>query len=177
MGKLVDQGDGGLSCEDRVGVHLLDHDTAVLDATPRDDLEPVEELLGLGSAVRLDEPDDEVGATRRAAMALLEHPVGLADTRRHAEVDTQPAPVALGSDRPDPSQHLVRGRATVPGPELVVIHLGYVASRPSRSRLSIRTLTRGSPRNPNSGCSVWRLTAARTSASDIARALATPATW
>ena len=68
MRELVHQGDRRMSCQDRVGVHLLDHDTAVLDPTARDDLEPVKELLRLRPAVCLHEPDDEVGATRRAAM-------------------------------------------------------------------------------------------------------------
>ena len=88
-------------------------DAAVLDPTPRHDLEPVEQLLGLRPAVRLDEADDEVRPARGPAVALLEHPVGLADAGRHPEVDAEPASVALGADRADPGQHLVRGRTTV----------------------------------------------------------------
>ena len=58
----------GRAGEDGIGVHLLDDDAAVLDAPTRDDLEPVEELLGLRPAVRLDEPDDEVRSAPGPAM-------------------------------------------------------------------------------------------------------------
>ncbi len=44
VGELVDQGDGGMPRQDRVGVHLLDDDAAILDAAPGDDLQAVEQL-------------------------------------------------------------------------------------------------------------------------------------
>ena len=69
VGELVDERDRRLPREDGVGVHLLDDDPAVLDASARHDLEAVEELLGLGPAVRLDEADDEVRPARRSADA------------------------------------------------------------------------------------------------------------
>ena len=103
----------GMPGQDRVGVHLLDDDAAILDPPARDDLEPVEQLLGLRPAVRLDEADDEVRAARGPAMALLEHPVGLADAGRHPEVDPQPATLALAARGADPGQHLLGGRAAV----------------------------------------------------------------
>ena len=49
------------------------------------------------------------------AMALLEHPVGLADAGRHAEVDAQPAAAAVGASGADAGEHLVAGRADVEG--------------------------------------------------------------
>jgi hypothetical protein len=64
--------------------------------------------------VGLDEADHDVGAPSVASMALLEHPVGLADSGRHSKVYAQPAaPGPLGF--PDSSQHLARRRADVEG--------------------------------------------------------------
>ena len=57
----------GLARDDRVGVHLLDDDAAVLDPPARHDLEAVEQLGGVRPAVGLDEADDEVRAARRPA--------------------------------------------------------------------------------------------------------------
>ena len=97
VGELVDQGDRWPALDDRVGVHLLDDDAAVLDPPARDDLQPVEQLDGSRAAVGLHEPDGEVGAAGDAAMALLEHPERLADARRHPEVDAQPSRVRPAS--------------------------------------------------------------------------------
>ena len=107
MCQLVDQGDRGMSRQDGIGIHLIDHDPAILDSPTWHDLEALEQLLGLGSAVGLDEADDEIGPASRATMPLLEHPVGLPDAGGHAEIDTQPATLALAIGRPDPGQHLV----------------------------------------------------------------------
>ena len=107
------------------------------------DLEAVEQLEGVRPAVRLDEADDEVRAPLAASMALLEHPVRLADAGRHAQVDAQPAAAAVASDA-DAREHLVARRADV---ERVALGIGH-CSRPSRSRLSSSTLTRGWPRKP-----------------------------
>ena len=92
--------------DDRVGVHLLDDDAAVLDPPARHDLEAVEQLERVRPAVGLDEADHEIRPATQPAMALLEHPERLADARRHAEVDPQPAAAArrLGADA---RQHLV----------------------------------------------------------------------
>ena len=81
MGQLVDEGDGGMPRDEGVGVHLLDGDVAVGDAAPRDDLQALDEGRRVGPAVGLDEADDHVGPAILAAVALLEHPVGLADAR------------------------------------------------------------------------------------------------
>ena len=46
--------------------------------------------LGVGAAVGLDEPDDDVDALAAEGVRVLEHRVGLADARRGADVDAQP---------------------------------------------------------------------------------------
>ena len=48
VGQLVDEGDGRVPGHDRVRVHLLDDDAAVVDPPTRDDLEAVEQLRGRG---------------------------------------------------------------------------------------------------------------------------------
>ncbi len=180
VGQLVDDGHGRVAGDQGVGVHLLDDDAAVVDPPPRQDLEPVEQDGRLDPAVGLDEADHEVRPAVDPAVGLLEHLVRLADTGGHPEVDPQPAPAGPRGGAgvgPDAGEHLLAG-----GPDVERVRSGVViadqsASRPSRSRLSRRTLTRGWPRKPRSAPSVWRATAARTSASDIPRAPATRATW
>ena len=56
----------------------------------------------------------------------------------------------------EPGEHLVAGGSSRAG--------GFVShfSSPSKSRLSSRTRTAGSPRNHGNGCEVWRATTART---------------
>ena len=140
VGQLVDQGDRRMPGEDRVGVHLLDDDAAVLDPTTRHDLQPVEQLGRLGPAVGLHEPDDEVRAAPGPTVALLEHPVGLADARRHAEVDPKSPAVMPAIARPDPGEHLV-GRRTAVVVALRVAHASCLIEpegRPGRGSASAR---------------------------------------
>ena len=113
MGKLVDERDGRRPGKDGVGVHLLDHDAPILDTPARHDLEPVEELLGLRSPVRLDEPDDEVGPALRPAVALLEHAVGLADARAPSRGRPAAGRVHARRSPPRAGEHLLGGRAGV----------------------------------------------------------------
>ena len=142
-----------------VGIHLLDDDAAVLDATARDDLEAVEQLERVRPPVRLDEADHDVRAALAPSMALLEHAVRLADAGRHAQVDAQPSAAArrLRADRARASRRRSGGRRTRRAPDR-----SSASSSPSRSRFSSRTWTRARRGSPNSGCSVCRATIART---------------
>jgi len=100
--------------DDRVGVHLLDRHSAVLDAVARDDLQAVEQGRGVAAAVRLDEAHYDVSAAFVAAVRLLEHLVGLAHAGRHAHVDAHPSAlrllIALHS-----GEHLIAGGSAVIG--------------------------------------------------------------
>ena len=60
---------------------------AVADLAARQELEPGELGLGLGAAVGLDEPDDDVDALGLAPARGHQHLVGLADAGRGAEED------------------------------------------------------------------------------------------
>lgn len=91
MGQLVDQRLGRVPGDDRVGVHLFDHDAVVFDAVPRYGFQTVQEGDCVSAAVRLHEPNDHVGAAVVAPVRFLEHRVGLAHAGGHAEVEPQPA--------------------------------------------------------------------------------------
>ncbi len=90
--QFVDERDCGTTGEHRVEVHLGERGLAMSDVHPRYDLEIADLLARLCSFVVLDEADDHVGATLRAASALVEHGVRLAHARRCSEVDAQCSP-------------------------------------------------------------------------------------
>ena len=92
------------------------------------------ELLGgARPVVGLDVADDDVGAALGAAPALVEHGEGLADARRGAQVDAQAAACSCAT-----------------------------SSAASRARLSSRTFTPSSPRNPSDRPAVCSSTSAST---------------
>ena len=59
------------------------------------DLQPLDQRRRLLAAVRLDEPDHDVDAALLERVRLFQHAVGLADARREADVQLQPAALAL----------------------------------------------------------------------------------
>ena len=63
--------------------------------------------------VGLDEADDDVGAAGDAPVALLEHPVGLADARAPCRGRRAAGRAPLGVFGPDAREHLVRRWADV----------------------------------------------------------------
>ena len=76
----------------------------------RDDLEALEQRLGLLAAVRLDDADDDVVRRPCAAGARrLQHLVGLADAGRRAEEDLE-LPTRLSSRRAASSRASGEGR-------------------------------------------------------------------
>ncbi len=89
VGEFVDDRDLRVPPEYGVDVHLGEVGVPVAAVQPRHDLQPGELLLGAGTAVGLDVPDDDVGAAGDAAARLTEHRVGLADAGRGAQVDPE----------------------------------------------------------------------------------------
>ena len=61
----------------------------------RDDLEAFEQRLGLAPAVRFDDADDDIDAVAPPGLSRQQHLVGLADPRRGAEKNLQPAAALL----------------------------------------------------------------------------------
>ncbi len=81
--------------DNAVDVHVLERCALVRDAGPRDDLEILDLRLGVRPSIRLDEAGDHIDAARLERVCFLEHRVGLADTRRGADVDAQPGAILL----------------------------------------------------------------------------------
>ena len=95
VGEFVDQDDLRPAGEDGVEVHLLEPAALVLDAPARNDLETLEQRLGLLPAVGFDDADDDVVAVLLAGARRLQHFVGLADAGSGADEDAQLADAAL----------------------------------------------------------------------------------
>ncbi len=91
VGELVDDDQLGLARQRRVEIEFLDRAPVVLSLAPRQDFEPVYERAGLGAAMSLHEPDDDIDAFVFQAPRVLQHGVGLADPGRGPEKDLQPA--------------------------------------------------------------------------------------
>src|SRR5271154_4412613 len=77
--------------QDRIEVHFLELAPPVLDDLSGEHLEALQQLLGQKSLVALDEAHHYVSATLKAALAFVEHVVGLADPRSRPEIDTEVA--------------------------------------------------------------------------------------
>ena len=72
-------------------MHLI----PVLDPLARHDLEAVQQRLGLGPAMGLDDADHDIGAGLLFGMRALQHLVGLADAGGGADENLQPAGAAV----------------------------------------------------------------------------------
>src|SRR5258708_30895654 len=89
VSKLINQGDLGLSSQDRVQVHLVKPGCPVLDRLAGDDFEALDHVFGEPAPVALYKADDHISAALTSTPALAEHGVGLADARGRAEVDAE----------------------------------------------------------------------------------------
>ena len=172
VGEFVDKGDLRPAGQDGIEVHLVQPAPFVLDAPARDDLEAVEQRLGLLPAMGFDHPDDDVVAVLDAGAGGLQHFVGLADAGGRADKDAKLADAAIlspgcfqqGVGRWSPVsivsifRHCASAlsgyspKSTALGVEPNAAHTAWplwaaVASR-STARLSSSTLTRGSPSMP-----------------------------
>ena len=165
--QLVDQHQPGVAREDGVQIHLGERAAVRRHLVARHDLVAARQRLGLGAPVRLDHADDDIGASTRACLALGQHLVGLADTRRRAE------------EHLEATDTLPRGDAQEGigiGPVVGHVHGCGVAPSPSSCRLRSSTFTRASPMKPSSGCRVEVSTSASSLAGSMPRAFATRAT-
>ena len=89
--QLVDQDEAGPPLERSVDVELAQDAIDVDRWLARQDLEALEQRLGLLAAVRLDDADDDVDALLQLGAGRLQHLVGLADPRRGTHEDLEPA--------------------------------------------------------------------------------------
>ena len=91
VGELVDDRDRGAALEQGVEIHLGQRLAAIGDRVARDHLESLEQLLGIGAPVRLDDADHHLAAFGTARLCGLEHRVGLADAGRRADEQAEAA--------------------------------------------------------------------------------------
>ena len=95
VGQFVDQHELRPALQDRVEIHLGEAVAFVFDLAPRNDLQAVQQGLGLAASVRLDDPDDHIDALAPLGLRRQQHLVGLADARRGAEKDLEPTAALL----------------------------------------------------------------------------------
>ena len=98
MRELVDDHHVGLARDDRVKVHLLELNFAILDLAARNDLEVANPLLGLAAMMRFDEAQHDIHSPVAELMRLLEHPVCLAYARGGADINFEASPLSLGHE-------------------------------------------------------------------------------
>jgi hypothetical protein len=94
VGQLVNQRDRRPPRQQRVEVHLRKRRAVVGHPPQRNHLEPADPRNQIRAVVRLDHPDQHVNALLRQPQALIQHRKRLANPRRGAEVDVQPAPAS-----------------------------------------------------------------------------------
>ena len=122
----------------------------------------------------LDQARHDIAPARFLGAGGCEHGVGLADAGRGAEKNLQmPPALFLGQGKQGVRRSSLRYVAGHLGPSKEPIY----DFNPSSARLSLSTLTRGSPRRPKVRPSTWPSTRARTRSSGRPRALATRGTW
>ena len=106
--QFVDQNERRPARERRVEVEFLDRRALDVEHQRRQLLQAVEQRRGLGTAVRFQQPDDDVGAGARLLVRRGQHRVGLADAGGGAEEDLQPAAALARGRRVDLCQQRVR---------------------------------------------------------------------
>ena len=164
VGVFVDQQQARPPRERRVEIELLHHLIAVDERLARQDFEAVDQLLGLAPAVRLDQAGDDVAAPGLLAARGRQHGVCLADAGRRAEKNLQAAaPFLVGEGQ----QRIGRSSLRLAGRPSALVYDRSLSS----ARLSLSTLTRGSPRRPSVRPLTWLFTRART------RSSGRPAPW
>ena len=99
VGQFVDQDHLRAATQNRRDVEFGEATAAVFDVARRDDLDALQQLGGLGAAVRFDYRGHQVGAAFQPPVRLAEHREGLAYTGRGTQVDAQLAPLRLGAGR------------------------------------------------------------------------------
>ena len=85
MRQFIDQNELRASFQDGVEVHLRQAVAFVFDLAPGDDLQALQQNLGLLPPVRLDDTDHEIGTLSPFRLGRQQHLVRLADARRGTE--------------------------------------------------------------------------------------------
>ena len=111
--ELVDENERRPACERAVEIELAQHPLAVAHFLQRQHFETGGQRLRLGTAVGLDDADDDVDALLALGARRRQHGEGLADAGRSPEEDLQLAALRLGLLLLEAAQDLVGIRALV----------------------------------------------------------------
>ena len=133
VGQLVHQRQPRLPGQHRVHVHLAEDGAAVFNDAPREDVQPIEQCIRLGSAVGLDVAHDQIDALGSPLLGGLQHGIGLAHAGCVAKKDQQLAARGKLLFDLDSSQQLVRIASGYR-----VRHLEIIVARPAPSSTSAR---------------------------------------
>jgi hypothetical protein len=85
--QFVDDEDPGTAYQGGVDVELAQRKAAIVQNPGRKALQPFGEAFGVGTAVRFDPADHDVGPLAFAGLGRFEHGVGLPHPRRRAEIN------------------------------------------------------------------------------------------
>src|SRR5262249_49756721 len=88
--QLIDEHDLRMALDDRIGIHLFDHDPAIFDLPPRHELQTLDELRRLGAAMGFNKADHDIDAILLESLALHQHLIRLADAGAIAEIELEP---------------------------------------------------------------------------------------
>jgi len=145
MRQFVNQDQRRLARQGNVDVELLQHRSVMRDFLARDTFEAGDQRFRFLSAMGFDHADDNVRTLLGLLLRCTQHPVGLADTGRGAKEDLELAASRPGFLFLDAGEKFVRIGA-------LVGHWDECSA--SSARLSLSTLTRGSPKTPHCRSSV-----------------------
>ena len=142
VGELIDQGERRAAGQQGVEVHLLQRIAAIVDVPAGQHFQPLQQRRGFGPAVRLGDADDDIGALAPARLGAGQHFVGLAHAGGGAEENLQPPAAGVAGGLLQQGVRRGTDVAVRHGPAQCIFS-------PSSTRLSARTLTRGSPSTPS----------------------------
>ncbi len=205
MRQLIHQNHLRLTRQDRIHIHFIDDNPAILHRAPWNDIQPFHEFGGFSTAVRFHDAHNNINAVGFQPVCFGKHLIGLAHPRAIAEIDLQPP--ALGAanhlqktggpifthETPKFSRSLrvcdsvrraakvVCGKPALAAQSVSILfaRLGsfqsHLALLLSSAKLSINTFTPGSPNIPKSRPSVLASISFFTASSVNPRAWATRA--
>src|SRR5262249_22679644 len=90
MSELIDERQSWAALDQGIEVHLFETTALVTDGTQRNDLETIEQRIGLHAAMCLDHARNDIDALLQTRARFLQHFVGLANAWGSAEEDLQP---------------------------------------------------------------------------------------
>ena len=150
--QFIDQNELRPSFQYGIEIHLAKAMPLMLDDAARNDLMAMHQRFGFPAPMRLHDTDHHIAPRLAAMTSVRQHLPGLAHTRRRTQKHLETATAFL------------RGLAQegLRSGSIAVRHAAGLAPRLSSRRFRMNTLTRGSPNNPNKGCSTLAVTNART---------------